>query len=168
MIHENLFIYANQDSTISFTWENLKMFNITWKYFSIFNKKPPTNWVAHVTRDFLTCYSCSYHSSMVTLTAFVSLSSVISDPAYKTDSSHSYNFKYRNVTFQLLLMVLNSLKKMFCLKNSAWAWYISILLDTRNHNPDLTRNYQIRRLDSIMTIVSFENGIERKRRLSIF
>ena len=27
--------------------------------------KPPSNWVAHITRDFLTCYSCSYYSSML-------------------------------------------------------------------------------------------------------
>ena len=40
------------------------MFNITSKYFSIFNNKPPASWVAHVTRDFITCYSCSYYSSM--------------------------------------------------------------------------------------------------------
>ena len=40
------------------------MFNITAKYFSIFNNKPPASWVAHVTRDFLTCYSCSCYSSM--------------------------------------------------------------------------------------------------------
>ena len=39
-------------------WEKSKMFNITWKYLSIFNNKPPTIRVAHVTRDFLTCYSC--------------------------------------------------------------------------------------------------------------
>ena len=37
MIHENLFISTNQDSTVSFTWENSRTFNITSKY--IFNKK---------------------------------------------------------------------------------------------------------------------------------
>ena len=47
MIHENLFPSTNQDSTIFFTWENLRMFNITAKYFIIFNNKPPTSWVAH-------------------------------------------------------------------------------------------------------------------------
>ena len=44
---------------------NSKMFNIISKYFSFFNNKPPTIWVAHITRDFLTCYSCSYYSSML-------------------------------------------------------------------------------------------------------
>ena len=34
---------TNQDSTISFTWENSKMFHITSKYFKIFNNKPPAN-----------------------------------------------------------------------------------------------------------------------------
>ena len=38
-----------------------KMFNITLKYFSFFNSKPPASWVA----DFVTCYSCSYYSSML-------------------------------------------------------------------------------------------------------
>ena len=31
------------------------------KYFSIFNNKQPASWVAHITRDFLTCYSYSYY-----------------------------------------------------------------------------------------------------------
>ena len=43
------------------------MFNITSKYFSFFNNKPPAGWVAHITRNFLTCYSCSYSSSLVWL-----------------------------------------------------------------------------------------------------
>ena len=48
-------IYINQsDSTISFTWKNAKMFYISSKHFSIFNKEPPASWVAHITRDFLT------------------------------------------------------------------------------------------------------------------
>ena len=34
---------------------------LTW--FSFFNKKPTASWVAHIQRDFLTCYSCSYYSS---------------------------------------------------------------------------------------------------------
>ena len=37
MICENLFIQTNQDSTISFPWENSKMFNLILKYFSIFD-----------------------------------------------------------------------------------------------------------------------------------
>ena len=38
--------------------------NITSKYFSILNNDPPPSWVAHITRDFLTCYSFSYYSSI--------------------------------------------------------------------------------------------------------
>ena len=41
------------------------MFNIASKYFSFLNNKPPASWVAHIIRDFLTSYSCSYYSSMV-------------------------------------------------------------------------------------------------------
>ena len=48
-------------------WKNSKMFNITLKYFIIFNNKPPASSVAHIARDFLTCYSCSYFSSMVAI-----------------------------------------------------------------------------------------------------
>ena len=70
MIHKNLFASTNQHYTISFTWENSKIFNITLKYFNIFNSKPPASWVAHMTRDFLTCYSCSYYSSMLTINDF--------------------------------------------------------------------------------------------------
>ena len=40
----------NQDSTFSHTRENSKIFNITSKYFSFFNKKPPASWVTHITR----------------------------------------------------------------------------------------------------------------------
>ena len=47
-----------------YTRENSKMSSITSKHFSFFNNKPPASWVAHITRDFLTCYSCSYYSSM--------------------------------------------------------------------------------------------------------
>ena len=38
MIHEDLFLSANQDFTIFFTWENSKMCNITSQYFNILTK----------------------------------------------------------------------------------------------------------------------------------
>ena len=38
--------------------ENSKMFNITSKYFSFFDNTLPASLVAHITRDFLTYYSC--------------------------------------------------------------------------------------------------------------
>ena len=63
------FSQTNQDSTFSHTQENSKMYNITSKYFNFFNNKPPVRWVAHITRDFLICYSCSYHSSMLLVTS---------------------------------------------------------------------------------------------------
>ena len=63
-IQKSLFAETNQDSTFSHTRENSKMFNITSEYFGFFNNKPLTSWVAYITRDFLTCYSCSYDSSM--------------------------------------------------------------------------------------------------------
>ena len=56
---------TNQDSTFSHSPENSKMFNITSKFFSFFNNKPPASWFAHITRDFLTCYSCSYYGSSI-------------------------------------------------------------------------------------------------------
>ena len=34
------------------------------KYFRILDNKPPASWVAHITRDFITCYSCLYYSFM--------------------------------------------------------------------------------------------------------
>ena len=49
---------------IIFLCENSKMYKITSKYFSFLNNKPPASWVAHVTRDFLTCYSCVYYVFM--------------------------------------------------------------------------------------------------------
>ena len=63
-------VYRNQSRfyNFNFTKKNSKKFNITSIYFSMFNNKPPASWVAHITRDFLTCYSCSYYSSMFTVT----------------------------------------------------------------------------------------------------
>ena len=43
-------IYINQSRYYN-TWESSKMFNISSKYFSIFNNKPPANWVVDITRD---------------------------------------------------------------------------------------------------------------------
>ena len=59
--NSNLFSWTNQ---VSRTPENSKMFNITSKYFSFFNHELSTSWVAHITRNFLTYYSCSYYISM--------------------------------------------------------------------------------------------------------
>ena len=55
-IKKNLFAYDNEDSTFFHTLNNSKNFNITSKYFSLFNNKPPPNCDLHVTRDFLTCF----------------------------------------------------------------------------------------------------------------
>ena len=40
-----------------------RMFDITSKYFSIFNNSLHESWVKHTTRDFFTCYSCSYYAA---------------------------------------------------------------------------------------------------------
>ena len=45
---------------------------LTSKYLSIFNNKPRLSWVAHITRDSLTSYSCSNYNSMDTQTDFLS------------------------------------------------------------------------------------------------
>ena len=66
-IQKNLFTYTKHDSTFSHTHKNSKMFNITLKYFSFFNNKPPARWVEHITRNF---FSCSYYNSMIYHTAF--------------------------------------------------------------------------------------------------
>ena len=70
-----LFYCLDQETWLDDSWKliqfynflhvgNSKMFNITSKYFSIFSNKPPANWVAPITKDFHTCYSSSYYSSM--------------------------------------------------------------------------------------------------------
>ena len=63
-IQKGLFALTNQDCTFSQTRDNSKIFKATSKYFSFFNKKPCANWVAHMTNDFLKCYSCSYYISI--------------------------------------------------------------------------------------------------------
>ena len=46
-------------------WENSKFLSMTSKcFFSIFGNTPLTGWAAHIARNFLTCCSCSYYSSM--------------------------------------------------------------------------------------------------------
>ena len=42
-IQKILFVETNQDSAFSLTRNNSKMINITSKYFSFFNNKPPTS-----------------------------------------------------------------------------------------------------------------------------
>ena len=54
----------------SYIPKNSKMFYITLKYFTFFKNKLPAGWVAHIGRDFLACYSCSYCSSMFWRTLF--------------------------------------------------------------------------------------------------
>ena len=61
---KNLFFaQTSQDSAFSQTCHYAKMFNITSKYFTFFNNKLAACQVAHITRDFIACYSCSYYSS---------------------------------------------------------------------------------------------------------
>ena len=60
------------DSTMSHSHENLKMFNISSKYFNFFNNTRPANCVAHVARDFFTL-SCSYYSFMLASTVTLEL-----------------------------------------------------------------------------------------------
>ena len=55
MIHENFGINKSRFYNF-FTWESLKIFNITSKHFSILKNKPPGSWVAHIIRDFLTLF----------------------------------------------------------------------------------------------------------------
>ena len=51
-------------SFISQQQEISEIFDITSKNFYIFSNTPPTSQVAHITRDFGTCYSCSHYSFM--------------------------------------------------------------------------------------------------------
>ena len=67
-IQKSLFRKTNQDSIFPHTRENSKMFALNSKYFSFFNNKPPASGVVHITRNFLTRYSCSYYSSMIQCT----------------------------------------------------------------------------------------------------
>ena len=66
-IRKGLFADAIQDSTFSHTHENTKVFNINSNILAFLTVNPPTSRVAHVTRNFLTLFLCSYYSSMVEL-----------------------------------------------------------------------------------------------------
>ena len=56
-IQKRLFAQTNQHSTFSHTYQNLKMFNITSKYFSFFNNKPPDLTEYLLTLRYITCSS---------------------------------------------------------------------------------------------------------------
>ena len=59
-------IYINQSRFNNFFHvRKFKNFNVTLKYFAIFNNRPPASWVAHLARDFVKYYSCSCYSSMI-------------------------------------------------------------------------------------------------------
>ena len=70
-------IYISQSRFYNFFHvAKFKIFNITSKYFSIFNNRPPASWVAHITKDFLRFYSCSYYKSLFSVKAFSTFSEV--------------------------------------------------------------------------------------------
>ena len=49
------------------------MFNLNSNHFNFFNNELPASWIAHIARDFLTCYSCSsYNSMMIQISSSVS------------------------------------------------------------------------------------------------
>ena len=69
-IRKSLLAQTNQDSLFSHIRKNSKMFNITLKYFSLFNNKPPASSLAHIAKNFFACYSCSYYSYMFYVGSF--------------------------------------------------------------------------------------------------
>ena len=129
MIHENLSAQTNQDSTIFCTWDISKMFHITSKYFSIFNKKPPASWVAHKTRDFLTCYSCSYR--ILRLSYSARFDSIVATSASAISSTSRFvkhvsalslsEYRLNVISFPLTRSLINSW--LFCMNS-----IISLLL----------------------------------------
>ena len=122
-IQKRLFEWINQDSTFSHTRENSKMLNITSKYFSFFSNKPPASWVAHITRDFLTCYSCSYSSSMIGVTrAIFNLSG---KTPFSVDRLNKYFKGSRKfITYQRLESVFKFIHwKCFGSHNKIWFVY---------------------------------------------
>ena len=64
--------------------EEFRNFNITLKYCSIFKNMPLANRVAHIKKDFLTCYSCSYYvhdqMGMKNFCEFSKLSNLMEEP----------------------------------------------------------------------------------------
>ena len=50
---QKMFVWTNQDSIISYTWENSKMFKTTLSYFIIFINTPLASWVAIILNNTL-------------------------------------------------------------------------------------------------------------------
>ena len=119
-IQKSFFAETNQDSTFSHTRKNSKMFNITSRYFSFFNNKPPASWVALITRDFLTCYSCSYYSSVVIMSKqsgrvenFQVIAQFISNRSPKPYVTQCYTYFWRGQIF-----IFQSLKNFVAMRCS--------------------------------------------------
>ena len=81
--------------------------NITLKFFSIFNRKPLTNWVTHITRDFLTCYSCSYYSPMVLDSFYIKHASLSESLFHKAILPKSYGKMLSWQRFYIMAVLSN-------------------------------------------------------------
>ena len=57
--------FTDESRLYFFSARDFKNVSRKFKMFLHFNNKQPASWVAHTANDFLTCYSCSYYSSMV-------------------------------------------------------------------------------------------------------
>ena len=84
------------------------MFNITSKYFSFFNNKLPASWVVHITRDFLKCYSCFYHS-FIKQGNKTDCSNNITSNEKKTelDSNFLSNLRVKNMNMLLYVLIMS-------------------------------------------------------------
>ena len=80
-------------------WENSKLFNLTLKHFSILNNKSSASFVAHITSNFLKCFSMI---SLAKSNFFADSASSNPDVLRKIDFSHSYEFDFPFVTFNFM------------------------------------------------------------------
>ena len=121
------------------------MFNVTSKYFSFFNNKPPKSWVAHITRDFLTCYFCSYYSSMVYPLYSCAVITNVAKKFFQLLDLHFLPSK----KFHKILNT-NNVKESYCCTQNVW--------NIKSHNKKLINS---------STVMYSHVTVEKKRRMSI-
>ena len=86
-IQKSLYAYPTQDFILCHTCKNSKIFNKTSKCFIHFSNKTPASWVAHITNNFLTCYSCCYYSFVNIVTHYRILLRLVSKKQWESCQS---------------------------------------------------------------------------------
>ena len=136
---------------------------MTLKYFSIFSIKSPTSWIAQITGDFLTCYSCSYSwflwpwlSDLTLCSSFTEETSVIFHYFHYLPLNFYYimfKFDFKSIIYLFRKLLIESLLAMMLHK----------ILTLSRRIPIPYRNQSIDLLRKSMDWLLYDIGLRRER-----